>query len=85
MKHEIIVEIELAKKLNPLHQKTLEIEEKLANLEISPDGKIQGVKPITNRANGTLPPNSGHIKVENMNLIIAPVGKNTIFVVGQVK
>lgn len=81
---EIVVANKIIGRLDPLDQGTLHIEEKLANLVIGPDGKIQGIKPITNRANKTLPPNSGFKRIEERNLILAPEGQHTIIVVGEI-
>ncbi len=83
-KKEIIVEGKVEKRLKPMSQITLEVEQKLSELDISPDGKIQGVRPITSGANGTLPPNSGYKKIGEINLIIAPQGKDAIVVVGEI-
>ncbi|HUD20365.1 MAG TPA: hypothetical protein VMR81_08030 [Patescibacteria group bacterium] len=81
---EIVIATEkLSDKFDPNDPCTLKMEEKLLSLNIF-GGRIQGVKPIENRAGGTLPPNSGHKTIEGHDLIIAPEGSHTIVVLGEV-
>lgn len=45
---EIIFSERMSRLFNPLSSETLQLEQKLVGLEISPDHKIQGLTPIRN-------------------------------------
>ena len=81
---EIIVEQPVNRAFDPLNPETIEIENRLACLEIASDGKIQGVKPIKNSANKTLPANSGFKRIEGHTFILASQGHDAIVVVEEI-
>jgi len=82
---EIVFSGKMADSFKPMSRKTLALEAKLTELTISQDGRIQGVSPIKNRANGTLPANSGFKKFGNEGtFIIAPEGQDTVVVFGEI-
>jgi len=81
---EIIFSDKMSRLFDPLASKTLDLEKKLAELEISLH-RIQGVTPIGNTNALRLPPNSGYKTIGKDTLILAPNGRYSIEVIDLVK
>lgn len=76
---EIIYEAVAADRFDPLAGETLAIEQKLSRLQITLDGRIQGVRPLPSKIAGK-PPNAAVKKVAGIPLLIAPEGREGIVV-----
>ena len=72
----------MAKKYKPFDKNTLMIESKLSKLDVTEEGKIQGVVPLRGKEKMGHA-NSGFKRIENLNLIVAPRGRNTIIVLDE--
>jgi hypothetical protein len=81
MRRELVYSSKLEKKFDPMDPKTLAIEAKLSSLDVTEEGRIQGVVPAG--ANKSLPVNSAFKRVENYNFIIAPEPSGVIFIAGE--
>lgn len=83
MLREIIFSNKLHKKYDPLDKRTLEVERKLCTLQVSADGKIQGVMPVRGKEK-TGTKNSAFKRVGNLNFLIAPSEYSAIIILDEV-
>jgi hypothetical protein len=81
IRREIVFTSALARRFDPLSTETLTIEAKLSSLDVSQEGKIQGVVPVG--SDKRLPPNSAYKRIKEFNFIVAPENNGVIAVLGQ--